>query len=91
MIKILDPQCGDNFVGRGEENKELKEKIENNGIVVITGDRGIGKTNLTFVVEKVINKNKAWFLKNKTCYRNYSPTTQLLLIRLYIIPPYGCK
>jgi len=68
MIKILDPQYGDNFVGRGEEVKELKEKIENNGIVVITGDRGIGKTNLTFVVEKAINEKKAGFLKKKTCY-----------------------
>ncbi|KAF5428402.1 Tetratricopeptide (TPR) repeat [Candidatus Methanophagaceae archaeon] len=68
MIKILDPQYGDNFVGRGEEVKELKEKIENSGIVVITGDRGIGKTNLTFVVEKAINENKAGFLKKKTCY-----------------------
>jgi tRNA A37 threonylcarbamoyladenosine biosynthesis protein TsaE len=52
MNKISDPQYGDNFVGRGEEINELKEKIENNGIVVITGDRGIGKTNLTLVVEK---------------------------------------
>jgi len=68
MIKILDPQYGDNFVGRGGEVKELKEKIENNGIVVITGDRGIGKTNLTFVVEEAINEKKAGFLKKKICY-----------------------
>jgi len=69
MITILDPQYGDNFVGRGEEIKELKEKIENNGIVVITGDRGIGKTNLTFVVEKAMKEEKAWvFLKKRKCY-----------------------
>ncbi|MEA2052568.1 MAG: tetratricopeptide repeat protein [Euryarchaeota archaeon] len=58
MNKISDPQYGDNFVGRGEEIKELKEKIENNGIVVITGDRGIGKTNLIKVVEKDFEKQK---------------------------------
>jgi energy-coupling factor transporter ATP-binding protein EcfA2 len=58
MNKISDPQYGDNFVGRGEEINELKEKIENNGIVVITGDRGIGKTNLIKVVEKDFEKQK---------------------------------
>jgi tetratricopeptide (TPR) repeat protein len=69
MNKISDPQYGDNFVGRGAENKELKEKIENNGIVVITGDRGIGKTNLTLVVEKATKEEKAWvFLKKRKCY-----------------------
>ena len=62
MNKISDPQYGDNFVGRGE-------KIKNNGIVVITGDRGIGKTNLTFVVEKATKEEKAWvFLKKRKCY-----------------------
>ncbi|NAT10912.1 hypothetical protein C4E22_05120 [ANME-1 cluster archaeon AG-394-G06] len=68
MNKISDPQYGDNFVGRGEKINELKEKIENNGIVVITGERGIGKTNLTFVVEEAINEKKAGFLKKKICY-----------------------
>ena len=58
MNKISDPQYGDNFVGRGEKINELKEKIENNGIVVITGGRGIGKTNLIKVVEKDFEKQK---------------------------------
>jgi len=58
MNKISDPQYGDNFVGRREKINELKEKIENNGIVVITGDRGIGKTNLIKVVEKDFEKQK---------------------------------
>ena len=58
MVKILDLQYGGNFVGRGEEIKELKEKIENNGIVVVTGDRGIGKTNLIKVVEEDFKKQK---------------------------------
>jgi tetratricopeptide (TPR) repeat protein len=58
MIRILDPQYGDNFVGRGAEINEFKEKIENNGIVVVTGDRGIGKTNLIKVVERDIEKQK---------------------------------
>ncbi|NQE52820.1 Photosystem I assembly protein Ycf3 [ANME-1 cluster archaeon GoMg3.2] len=70
MNKISDPQYGDNFVGRGEKINELKEKIESNEIVVITGDRGIGKTNLTFVVEKATKEEKAWvFLKKRKCYR----------------------
>ena len=69
MNKISDPQYGDNFVGRGEKINELKEKIGNNGIVVITGDRGIGKTNLTLVVEKATKEEKAWvFLKKRKCY-----------------------
>ncbi|NOR78455.1 MAG: tetratricopeptide repeat protein [Methanophagales archaeon] len=68
MNKISDPQYGDNFVGRGEKIDELKEKIENNEIVVITGDRGIGKTNLTLVVEKATKEEKAGFLKKKICY-----------------------
>jgi tetratricopeptide (TPR) repeat protein len=57
-MKILDPQYGNNFVGREEETKELKEKIENNGIVVIKGGRGIGKTNLMKVVEEDSKKRK---------------------------------
>ena len=68
MNKISDPQYGDNFVGRGEEINELKEKIENNGITFITGDRGIGKTNLMLVVKEAINEKKAGFVKKKTCY-----------------------
>ena len=68
MIRILDPQYGDNFVGRVGKIKEAKEKIENNGIVVIIGDRGIGKTNLTLVVEEAINEKKAGFLKKRICH-----------------------
>jgi AAA+ ATPase superfamily predicted ATPase len=45
IINILEPQKGEHFVGRWEKIKELKEKIGNNGIVVVKGDRGIGKTN----------------------------------------------
>jgi tetratricopeptide (TPR) repeat protein len=58
MIEILKLQYDDNFVGREEEITELKEKIENNGIVVITGGRGIGKTNLMLVVKKEVEKEK---------------------------------
>lgn len=57
-IKILDPQYGDNFVGREEEIKELKEKIKNNGVVVVTGERGIGKTNLILVVKEDMGRKK---------------------------------
>ncbi|NQE04972.1 Photosystem I assembly protein Ycf3 [ANME-1 cluster archaeon GoMg1] len=58
MIEILKLQYDDNFVEREEETKELKEKIEKNGIVVITGGRGIGKTNLIKVVEKDFENQK---------------------------------
>ena len=68
MIRILDPQYGDNFIGRVGKIKEAKEKIENNGIVVIIGDRGIGKTNLMLVVEEAINEKKAGFLKKRICH-----------------------
>jgi tetratricopeptide (TPR) repeat protein len=68
MLKILDPQYGNDFVGREDKIEELKEKIKNNGIVVVTGDRGIGKTNLTFVVKKVIEEQKPGLLKKKPCY-----------------------
>ena len=69
MNTILDPQYGDNFVGRGEKINELKEKIEHKGVVVVTGDRGIGKTNLTLVVEKATKEEKAWvFSKKRKCY-----------------------
>jgi tetratricopeptide (TPR) repeat protein len=68
MLKIFDPQYGNDFVGREEKIEELKGKIKNNGIVVVTGDRGIGKTNLTFVVKKVIEEQKPGLLKKKPCY-----------------------
>jgi tetratricopeptide (TPR) repeat protein len=51
-MKILEPQHGDRFVGRWKTIKELKEKIRDNGIVVVKGDRGIGKTNLMVVVNE---------------------------------------
>ncbi|MCZ7401974.1 MAG: tetratricopeptide repeat protein [Candidatus Methanoperedens sp.] len=53
---ILEPQHGDRFVGRWEKIKELKEKIRDNGIVVLKGDRGIGKTNLMVVVDESSKK-----------------------------------
>ncbi|MBN1762795.1 MAG: tetratricopeptide repeat protein [Methanomicrobia archaeon] len=68
MVKILDPQYGNDFVGRSEKIAELKEKIKDSGFVVVTGDRGIGKTNLALVVEKALNEEKAGFLKKKPCY-----------------------
>jgi len=50
-MKILEPQYGANFVGRDFEIHELKSKIRNNGVVIVTGDRGIGKTNLMKILE----------------------------------------
>lgn len=60
-MKILEPQYGENFVGRDYEIQQLKMKIRRNGVVIVTGDRGIGKTNLM--------KNLKEFFKNETmCY-----------------------
>jgi hypothetical protein len=58
IINILEPQKGDLFVGREEKIKELKEKIGDNGIVVVKGDRGIGKTNLMTVVNESLKSEK---------------------------------
>jgi tetratricopeptide (TPR) repeat protein len=54
MMEILEEQYGDRFVGRWEKIKELKAKIRDNRIVVVKGDRGIGKTNLMWVVHKTM-------------------------------------
>ncbi len=51
-MKILEPQYEEHFVGRDYEIQELKGKIRNNGVVVLTGERGIGKTNLMKVLKK---------------------------------------
>jgi tetratricopeptide (TPR) repeat protein len=68
MYKISDPQYGDNFVGRGEEINELKEKIEHNAIVVVTGDRGIGKTNLMLAVKEDMGKEKECHFVNGSLF-----------------------
>ena len=68
MIWILEPQYGKDFVGRQNKLEELKEKIKDNGFVIVTGNRGIGKTNLTLVVEEALNEEKTGFLKKKPCY-----------------------
>ncbi|MFZ3165998.1 MAG: tetratricopeptide repeat protein [Candidatus Methanoperedens sp.] len=51
-MEILDSQCGEHFVGRDCELQELKKKIRTNRVTILTGDRGIGKTNLMEVLEK---------------------------------------
>jgi tetratricopeptide (TPR) repeat protein len=60
-MKILEPQYGADFVGRDYEIHELKRKIRNNGVVVVTGDRGIGKTNLIKILQE-------FFKKETECY-----------------------
>jgi len=47
-MKILETQYGEDFVGREYDIEEGKKKIRENGVVVFTGNRGIGKTNLIF-------------------------------------------
>jgi energy-coupling factor transporter ATP-binding protein EcfA2 len=68
MIKILDPQGGDNFVGRKEEIKEVKRKIKENGVVVLTGERGIGKTNLILVVKEDMGMEKECHFVNGSLF-----------------------
>jgi tetratricopeptide (TPR) repeat protein len=68
MVKILEPQYGNDFIGRWEKIDELKEKIKDRGFIIVTGDRGIGKTNLTLVVAEALKEEKAGFLKKNPCY-----------------------
>ncbi len=68
MLKILDPQYGNDFIGREEKIKELKRKVEKNGIVVVTGDRGIGKTNLILVVKEDMGKEKECHFVNGSLF-----------------------
>ena len=51
-MKILETQYGEDFVGREYDIEEGKKKIRENGVVVLTGNRGIGKTNLMRVLER---------------------------------------
>ncbi|VVB92239.1 Photosystem I assembly protein Ycf3 [uncultured archaeon] len=60
-MKISELRYGDNFVGRDYEIQELKTKIRNNGLVVVTGDRGIGKTSLMIILNN-------FFEREKECY-----------------------
>lgn len=55
-MKILEPQYGDHFIGRDEEIIDLKNKIGSNGIMVLVGNRGVGKTNLMHVIVKDLKK-----------------------------------
>ena len=55
-MKILEPQYGDNFVGRNEEIDDFRNKIRSNGVIVLDGNRGVGKTNLMHVVMKKMEK-----------------------------------
>ena len=54
MMEILEEQYVDRFVGREKKIEELKAKIWDNHIVVVKGNRGIGKTNLMWVVHKAL-------------------------------------
>ena len=57
-MKILETQYGEDFVGRDFEVQDLKRKIRNNGVVVLTGNRGIGKTNLMRVLEEFFKQER---------------------------------
>lgn len=61
-MDILTPQYGANFVGREIEINELFVKISDSSIVVVKGDRGIGKTNLMCVLIKKLE------IEGKKCY-----------------------
>ncbi|RLI80081.1 hypothetical protein DRP05_01885 [Archaeoglobales archaeon] len=69
---ILNPKFGEDFIGREKEIEELKEKIEKSGIVVVTGDRGVGKTILIHVVKELLEKEPGHFKKWKHYHINGS-------------------
>jgi len=54
-MSITNPQFGENFFDRSEEVRKLTEKISNFGIVLVSGPRGVGKTNLMYVVARDLN------------------------------------
>jgi len=64
-MDILTPQYEANFVGREIEINELFRKINDSSIVVVKGDRGIGKTNLMCVLFKKL------MYQEKKCYFIY--------------------
>lgn len=58
MAKIQELQLRENFVGRDSEIKQLKGKIERNGVVVLTGERGIGKSSLMEALVDIFDQEK---------------------------------
>lgn len=69
-MKILEPKYGKYFIGREGEIEYFQQKIRNNGIVVLKGDRGIGKTNLMLALnEKLKNEGKNCYFVNGTLFR----------------------
>lgn len=54
MMRILEPQLDEKFVGRTEELQDLAEIIhtKNRNIIIVTGEKGIGKTNFLKVAAK---------------------------------------
>lgn len=79
MIDISKIQFGEDFVGRDIELQDLKRKIQNNGVVVLTGDRGIGKTNLMRVLEE-------FFKQYRECYYIESGSLFSTEISRYFMP-----
>lgn len=57
-MKIFEPQYGEHFVGRDYEIQEFKKKIRTNSVTILTGERGIGKTNLMKILEFFFQKEK---------------------------------
>ncbi|WP_187146222.1 tetratricopeptide repeat protein [Thermococcus onnurineus] len=53
-MRILEQQFGDKFIGRTEELRRLTKIIHNRdkNIILVTGERGIGKTNFLKVAAK---------------------------------------
>ncbi len=58
IARVFRPHYGSEFVGRDTEINELKIRIRKYGIVVVSGERGIGKTNLVKVALKDFEKDK---------------------------------
>ena len=58
MPEYLELNDEDYFVGREKEMQEIRTMLENNNVVILYGEGGIGKTSLA----------KQFFLKNKDLY-----------------------
>ena len=68
-MKILEPKYGKNFLGREGDIEDFQQKIRNNEIVVLKGNRGIGKTNLMLVLnEKFKSEGKNCHFINGTLF-----------------------
>src|SRR3972149_11353457 len=77
-MKILEPKYGEHFVGRDYEIHQSKTKIRTNSVTILTGERGIGKTNLMKIL-------KLFFQNEQEChYINYGSLFSEEMRRIFL-------